>query len=58
MNKNYSSFQNDNIGLNAPSICFNKIINLVFDIFEKYFEIIMYKKKFHARLTKIIKMDI
>lgn len=35
MNKNYSSFENDNIELKAPSIYFNKIISHILDTFEK-----------------------
>lgn len=58
INKNYSSFENDNIGLKAHSISFNKIINHSLDIFEKYFETYSYKKKLRFKLMQKIKVDV
>lgn len=57
IHKNYSSYQND-IALKAPSIDFNKIINRVLDIFEKYFDKIQYKKKIRFKLTLKMKNDV
>lgn len=58
INKNYSSFENDNTGLKAPSISFNKIINQSLDIFEKYFENYSFKKKLRFKLMQKIKVDV
>jgi hypothetical protein len=55
---NYSSFENDNTGLKAPSIYFNKIINHSLDIFEKYFENYFYKKKLRFKLMQKIKVNV
>ena len=46
INKNHFSIENDNIGLKAPSTCYNKIISHVLDIFEEHFDKLKHKKNF------------
>jgi len=54
INKNYSSFENNNTGLKAPSISFNEIINHSLDIFENY----SFKNKLRFKLMQKIKVDV